>query len=232
MKLKRIMQRIWRDPVWGNVIAFLIISFITAIYSGIGPLIKELSIYVKIGIILGVALLGAIIRLIIRCYKNNSNSRLIIYLSACGVGRDPMAKAITEKLLENKSLNFKINIKAMALIEVSGPKVEDAAKSAIIKIFNKDISGHIPTLITEQILEKADLVLVMDKSLLNIFKKKFVNYKNVYQFKEFFGLMGDVKDPCPDGKDEKTLKRYEKCALEMKDIIEKNLDKLIDAVKN
>ncbi len=232
MGLRNKIFKIWKDPVWSNVIAFGIISLITAFYLSVDPYIKGLNIYVKIGLIIGIAILFGVIFLIIWFLRNRSNSKLIIYLSAGGVGRDPMAKAITQKLLENIDLGFKIKINGMALIEASSNEVEYAARHAIIKIFEEDvISDHIPEVISKEILKKADLVLVMDKGLLNLFQHKFENYNNVFVFKEFFGLHGDIEDPFPDGKDENTLNRYEKTALEMKDIISNNIEKLINAIK-
>lgn len=165
--------------------------------------------------------------------KSNSQLRqrssLLIFLSSGGTCRDPMAKVITEQTLQKLSLPFKVRIEAMALGPISKNCVSYGARNAIKEIYGKDLLvHHSPARATREILDKADLILVMDQSLL---LKKILPPQKSYLLKEFFGLSGDVIDPWPDGKDQSTLSRYRKCAEEMKSIIESNVDRLIKALQ-
>lgn len=167
----------------------------------------------------------------LRVFKNlkyASDGKLLIYLSAGGTCRDPMAKAITLKLLENKNLNFNLRVEGMALGPVSSNTISYAARKAIKDIYGEDLlAEYLPQKVIEELLDKADLILVMDHGLkLN----KFLPQNKTYVFKDFFGEHGDIIDPWPDGKDQKTLSRYKDCALEIKGILEKDIDKLIKAL--
>ena len=97
------------------------------------------------------------------------------------------------------------------------------------------LATHKPKVLTEQLAREFDLILVMDQSLLREDKCTLKGWPSayggkVYLFKEFFGLEGDVTDPWPDGKDEKTLAKYRACAIEMRETMEKNFDRLLQAL--
>ena len=86
---------------------------------------------------------------------------------------------------------------------------------------------HVPETVTAEDLGEADLVLVMDRSLLN---RKTLPSAKTYLFKQFFGLDGDIEDPWADGRDPETLSRYRENATEMKTILEANFDDLLRAM--
>jgi protein arginine phosphatase len=199
-------SEIWQDPVLSSIIASLIIAIITYLFYKFRKVTK-----VKL---------------------RNRKKKLLIYVSAGGTCRDPMAKAITLKLLENVNLNYKLEIKSAGLIKPSSPFVSYAARHAIKEIFNDDIlAKHKTNTLTKELVEQADLILVMTSELLQQLNKKFnVEVGKAFVFKDFFGLEGDIIDPFPDGKDAQTLKKYMSCANELKTTIEKRLKTLIDAV--
>ncbi len=156
-------------------------------------------------------------------------SKLLVFLSSGGTCRDPMAKAITERVLQGLSLPFKVRIEAMALGPLSKECASYAARNAIREIYGEDLLvRHTPKRVTREELDEADLVLVMDRSLL---MSKILPPQKTYVFKEFFGLSGDVVDPWPDGKDQASLSRYRECAEEMKSIVEANTDRLVQALQ-
>jgi len=157
-------------------------------------------------------------------------SRLLLFLSSGGTCRDPMAKTITERVLQGLSLPFKVRIEAMALGPLSKDCVSYGARNAIKQIYGEDLLvRHVPTRATREILDEADLILVMDRSLL---MSKILPPQKSYLLKEFFGLSGDITDPWPDGRDQATLSRYRECAEEMKSIIEGNADRLVQALQS
>jgi len=174
-------------------------------------------------------LINKMVGLLPLMFQFKRHSKLLVFLSSGGTCRDPMAKAITERIIQGMSLPFKVKIEAMALGHPSKKSASYAARNAIKEIYGEDILvHHSPTMATQEVLNDADLVLVMDRNLL--ISKILPNHKS-YLFKEFFGLSGDIDDPWPDGKDQTTLSRYKKCAEEIKSIIEKNADRLIQALQ-
>jgi protein-tyrosine-phosphatase len=200
------LAAIWNDPVWSKVIAAGVIAvlslFIVQFRTKIAALIKH----------------------------NRKKNKLLIYVSSGGTCRDPMAKAITEKLLEKRKLDYKLNIKAAGLGLLSDHQASYASRFVIKEIYHQDLlADHKTELLTPADLKNADLILVMEKSLLLTPQKIFPKEKT-FVFKSFFGLEGDIMDPWPDGKDQGTLSRYRKCAEEIKAILEKNIDHLIDVL--
>lgn len=103
-----------------------------------------------------------------------------------------------------------------------GPTIEKtssfAARHVIHEIYGKDLlEGYQPSVVTQQLVRAADLILVMDRRQLS---EKIFPSNKTFLLKEFFGLKGDIKDPYPDGRDEKAISRYRECAMELKSIIE------------
>jgi protein-tyrosine-phosphatase len=169
------------------------------------------------------------IKKIFKGLNKKPHEKILIYLSSGGTCRDPIAKSITLKLLENKELNFKLKVEGMALGPISNNNISYAARNAIRELYGIDLlSGYKPQTVTKELLDKADLILVMDRSLM---LEKILPKHKTYVFKDFFGLDGDIDDPWPDGKDEMTLNRYLKCAKEIKKILEKNINNLIKAIQ-
>lgn len=155
--------------------------------------------------------------------------KLLIYISEGGTCRDPMAVAITKKILEEKKINIDLKIEGMALGPTSNSETSFAARKAIEQLFGQDLlRNHKPKRINKEDMEKADLILVMDKKLIN---KKILPQNKTYLLKEFFNDQGDVVDPWPDGRDEATLSRYLETAKELNNIISSNIDKLITVIK-
>ena len=166
----------------------------------------------------------------------DQESKLLVYLSSGGTCRDPMAKAITLKLLEERSPQLNIRVEGMALGPTSGPRVSFAAQRAIEELYGEDLlRDYVPRIVTSEILDRADLVLVMDHGLLNpkvqpSGKTYVLPPGKTYVFKEFFGLEGDIKDPWPDGRHPTTLSRYRESATEMKEILENHFEHLLQAL--
>ena len=185
---------------------------------------------VKNGLAVTKKLFKKVAALLPRRFHLRKRSRLLVFLSSGGTCRDPIAKAITERVLQGLSLPFKVRIEAMALGPLSNDCASYGARNAIKEIYGEDLLiRHSPTRATREILDEADLVLVMDQSLM--MSRKTLPPQKSYLLKEFFGLSGDVIDPWPDGKDQATLSRYRECAEEMKSIIEGNADRLIQALQ-
>jgi protein-tyrosine-phosphatase len=142
-----------------------------------------------------------------------------------------MAKAITEQLLVGRKLKHPVDIYAVGLV----PKAKQAsygAQQAIKEMYNADLlKDHKPVTFTEELVDKADLILMMDKKLFNATKDRLPQNKT-YILKEFFGESGDVANPWRPwgGRDPKTLERYRTCAAELKQILSTHLDTLLNAL--
>lgn len=167
-----------------------------------------------------------------RLFSKDSNEKILIYLSSGGTCRDPMAKAITLKELEKKELDFRLRVEGMGLGPLSSNNVSFAAIHAIKELYNEDLlQDYKPEQVSKELLDEADLILVMDHSLMkHKLLQDILPRGKTYVFKEFFGLRGDITDPYPDGKDQETLSEYFKCASEIRSIIKTGLDRLLGAL--
>ncbi len=163
-----------------------------------------------------------------RMAKHWRRTRTIIFVSSGGTCRDPMAKAILEKLLRGRKLKHPLVVKAAALGPLSdSSNISYAARRVIADMYGDDpLSSEVPVLLTREMIDDADLILVMDRSLLS----KTLPSNKSYVLKEFFGLTGAIADPYPDGKDTATLARYRACAEDLRDVLAAHLDDLLTAV--
>lgn len=159
-----------------------------------------------------------------------SDERMIAYVSLGGTCRCAIAKAITQKLIQRFHLNYKLRVESVAHGMPSLPGASNGARQAIQRLFDEDLlANHRTIKLTDTILEDADLILVMDHSLL----KGLIGPKTcdkTHVFKPFFGLEGDIVDPWPDSGDEVASRRYLQCATEIKETLEPNIEKIISTL--
>lgn len=156
-----------------------------------------------------------------------SDERLLVFVSYGGTCRCAMAKVITQQLLQHNSVDYKLRVESMA---ARGDRVashaSNGAQRAIQEMYWENLlADHRPTMLTSTIVGEADLILVMDHSLL-----KGLPLSKTHVLKEYFGLQEDVVDPWPDTDAGSDL-RYAKCALELKEVLEDNIGIIIDALR-
>jgi protein-tyrosine-phosphatase len=156
------------------------------------------------------------------------NERMLVYISHGGTCRDPMAKAITQKLLDEREPDLDVHVEAMAMGPPSKGEASFGAREAIRRTYGEDLlADHVPRQITARIEQEADLILVMSERLLN---PKSAAAEKTDVFKPFFGREGDVEDPWPDGRDEAAVARYTACCSELKEILERDFARLLEAL--
>ena len=157
--------------------------------------------------------------------------KVLVYVSSGSTCRDPMAKAITEQLLVGRKLKHPVDVYAVGLVP-SATQASYGARQAIKEMYNADLlRDHKPVAFTDELVDKAVLILVMDKKLFNATKDRLPRNKT-HILKEFFGLSGDVANPWRPwgGRDPKTLERYRRCAGELKQILSTHMDTLLNAL--
>jgi protein-tyrosine-phosphatase len=154
-----------------------------------------------------------------------SNERLLVFVSQGGTCRDPMAKAILLRLLENVDLRYNLHVEAMGLGQSSKRQASRCARRAIEEMFGEDLlANHYPRTITRRMAEDADLILVMEEKLLN---PKVLPPEKTFALKAYFGLPGHIEDPWPDRDDDESMSRYRNCCRELRTILESNLSRLV-----
>jgi protein-tyrosine-phosphatase len=221
--LRASLRWLWHDPVFSKVIATGVLAGLGYLFARRSASLESASPFLKplavVAIVAAVLLCMWVVFIVYRGRK----TKTLVFLSSGGTCRDPMAKAILEKLLEHRRLKHRLVIRAVSLGPVSGTEASYAAKYVIREMFGEDLlADHKPERLTPELSERADLILAMDESLLG----KGLPKDKTYVLKEFFGLGGDVCDPWPDGREPGTLARYRECAAELREILGSNLDDL------
>ena len=230
MRFRSRVLAVWKDPVGSNIIAAAIIGSVSYLLIQLLARASPSSLFGSL--VAKFAFPGALILLVLLGWHYLRNRhKILVFLSAGGTCRDPMAKAIAEQLLHSKNPRPRIRIRAAGLGPLSGTDASYAARYVIREMYGKDLlKHHRPELLTPELREEADLILVMDKSLLTTPGKTLPSGK-AFLLKEFLGLEGDVVDPWPDGKDDATLSRYRACAEELRTLLSSNTDRILKALE-
>jgi len=231
VSLRDRFRSIWVDAVWSKVIAAGIVEGLTLLPALLRRLLP--SVTAPSGLAAGVILaLGSTVAFLLLLWGWWIRRRkTLVFLSAGSTCRDPMAKAIASKLLQTRKLKHPIDIRAVGLGPINESKASYAARYVIKEMYDEDLLGdHKPEVLTPELARRADLILVMDGSLLTTPGKTLPRGKT-FLLKEFFGEQGDVIDPFPDGMDPDTLSKYRNCAKELRRLLTEHLDKLVRALE-
>ncbi len=217
-------------PVGSNVIAGAIISAVGYGYLKLTAGAADTSLLANPLIRVGVPGFTIVILLILFNYIR-SRRKTVVFLSAGGTCRDPMAKAIFEELLSAIKPRLPVDIRAAGLGPLSDKQASYGARYTIREMFGRDLlADHIPELLTPDLAAKADLILTMDRSLL-LSTGKTLPQNKTFLLKEFLGSQGDIVDPWPDGKDAVTLERYHNCAEEIQGLLTQNTERITKALE-
>jgi len=221
MNVRARVSSVWNDPVWSKVIA-------AGILAGCGYLLVDVTTTPaqRVLVLLGLVLVGL---LAVRMWPRRR--RTVLFLSAGGTCRDPMAKAILTKLLDTRKLAYPIDILAAGVDAIGASEASFAARHVIKEMYGEDLlKDHRPAQLTVELVRQADLILAMDDAVVetaNRSKVMSLPRGKAFVLKKFFNMEGGVYDPWPDGKDPATLSRYRDCANELESILSNNLDQLV-----
>ena len=157
----------------------------------------------------------------------------ILFVCTGNSCRSPIAEGLLEKMFKEENVQ---NIEVFSAGTNSIPGIPPTRET--IEVLRKegiDISDHRSTCITYDLISQADLILVMEK----VHREKILTMnpgvKNkVFLLREF---AGDSRGTYPIGKGDETLdiydpigqpiSVYEKCLLEIKDVLKRSLQKII-----
>jgi protein-tyrosine-phosphatase len=122
-----------------------------------------------------------------------------------------MAKVILEHKLKELSILGHFTVESAARDAPSSTKASPYAREAIKMLYGEDLlAGYKPKSLTPELIEKADLILVMTADM-----KHGLPLAKTYTVTEYGGGAGDIMDPY--GSD---LGCYLKCAKELSKAID------------
>lgn len=128
-------------------------------------------------------------------------------LLVCGGNtcRSPMAKVILEQMLKGKGLERQFEVDSAAYRGPDGTSAHPNARETIKELYKADLlADHVPKKLTDEMAEKADLIMVMED-----YMKRRLSAQNVV-------VMG-ISDPIGPNKE-----KYKECAQ----VIQQRLEKI------
>lgn len=142
----------------------------------------------------------------------------ILFVCTGNTCRSPMAAAIMEKIAVENDLD--VLIESAGLFANVGGTASEEAIEALDKM-GIDLTFHQTKPITEELIEKSDIILAMTQAHKELLKPMAGD--KVYTLKEYAGESGDISDPY--GGD---LEEYEETAKEIYDALVDVAEKIAD----
>lgn len=145
----------------------------------------------------------------------------ILFVCTANVCRSPMAAGILNHELSKRGLASEFLVESAGIWGVSDlPVVPE-----VMKIMNErgiDVSHHRSRIITEEIIDEADLILTMERSHKEAIFAEFPGRQlNLYLISELVGKKFNIEDPI-----NKSINVFVETADILTDLISNNLEKI------
>ena len=156
----------------------------------------------------------------------SASQKLVLFVSHGGTCRCAMSKVISQRAFDGRSLPFRLRFESMAAKFGNAVHASNGARRAVQEAFGDDLlEAHRVMKRNDGIIEDADLILVMEESLM-----QGLPQGKTRLITEFFGDRGVVQNPWPDSDDAGARDRYRDCLARLRSLIEPNGDTLIQAL--
>ena len=147
----------------------------------------------------------------------------ILFVCTGNTCRSPMAEALMKDMIarDSKLRARGIEVDSAGFYPAGLPASREAI--GIMKEYGLDLKGHRSQLIDQNLLNWADLVLVMEREHENDIYEQYQNVDGkIYLLSEYVGDRGDIPDPWQRG-----LERFRECAV----TLEHNINNLVKKLK-
>ena len=144
----------------------------------------------------------------------------VLFVCTGNTCRSPMAEAMLKEIAQERGLDIQVQSAG-----VLAPEGQGASINAIEIVDNQDIKDHKSQTLTKELMDWAELVLVMTKSHLNMVEKMYPQAKaKTHLFLDYTEYQDrDVADPFGG-----SIEEYERVKIQLEDAVFELLDKIYE----
>lgn len=142
----------------------------------------------------------------------------ILFVCTGNTCRSPMAEAILKDISDQRGLNIEVDSAGLFAVEDQAASLE-----AIEIVDNQVIKNHRSKMLTKELVDWSQLILVMTKSHLNMLRESYPQAKKkAHLLLDYSGYgNNDIRDPFGA-----SLEEYKRVKLELEDAIYSLLEKI------
>jgi protein-tyrosine-phosphatase len=149
--------------------------------------------------------------------------KTILFVCTANIARSPMAEALLNQMVKEKGLDDQYRAESAGTWGLDGFMAAEDGQ-LVMRERGLDTSSHRSRVVSEEIVQNADLILAMEAGHVEALKIEFWSKEDsIYLLSEMAGPAYDIRDPHQRGR-----ARFEATAQELEGILENGFEKILE----